>query len=336
MNNQLSSNPMCSGLAGRMVLKQSICLVFMLAVYAGASTLLQESFETLPSGSIDGQNNWVVESGAGDVQASEAFTGAQALEVRNGVVSHSISSSESAAWARFQVFITGAPDLNPTVNAGNTSVAFFVNTNLTLTVYSNTVPIELNVPIATNVWTRFDVYCDYESMIWNLSMDGMTVAAGLPLYSDSFEIEQVQISNNSADSVFIDDIDIRNEELTYQAPDFDSDGLPDWWELKYFSSITGCVANAMSGNPGWTHLQTYIAGISPVSTEPFIITRTGVHSLSWTAKPSRSYDVLWTTNLLAGFVPIASNLLSQSDFSDTTSNTNFPTGFYKLRVQVVL
>ncbi len=89
-----------------------------------------------------------------------------------------------------------------------------------------------------------------------------------------------------------------------------------------------------SGNPGWTYHQAYIAGISPVSAESFEFNRTGLCSLSWDAKSSRMYDVLWTTNLQSGFTTVASNLVSQTEFADTSSNTNLPAGFYKLQVRV--
>ncbi len=314
--------------------KTSVIFLCLFAVYAGATTMLDESFETVALGSLDGQNSWAVEFGSGDVQTNEVYAGEQALEVLNGSVSHSLTNSESAIWTRFQVFITDAPTENPSVDADNASVAFFVNTNLTLTVYSNTTPVELDIPVTTHAWTRFDVYSDYESMTWNLSMNGTTVAAGLPLYSDNTEIEEVQISNNSSDSVYVDDIEIQNEEMTASAPDSDSDGIPDWWEQKYFDSLTGCSADDESGNPGLNCLESYLAGINPASAESFEFTRTGLCSLSWDAKSARTYDVLWTTNLQSGFTTVASNLVAQTEFADTSSRTNLPTGFYALQVQL--
>ncbi|VGO13644.1 hypothetical protein PDESU_02201 [Pontiella desulfatans] len=316
-------------------MKKTVCGFLYLSVMCTcASVLLEESFENVTVGSIAGQNSWTVEHGLGSVQTNEVFNGSQALQVQNGAVSHSLTNHESALWTRFQVFVTGAPEVNPVVAAENAGVAFFVSTNLMLAVYSNTVPVELEVPVATQVWTRFDVYCDYDSMSWNLSMDGTTVAAGLPLSAGSADIEQVQFSNDNPDSVFVDDIDIRNHELAFDAPDIDGNGMPDWWEQQYFGLITGNDAHAMSGNPGWTYLETYIAGISPVSAEPFEIIRTGSRSLSWDAKPARVYDVLWTTNLLSGFMPVASNLVAESEFSDTSSNTNLPSGFYQVQVRL--
>ncbi len=315
--------------------KHIALMVSLTALSAGASVLLQETFESLTPGSVGGQGGWVLESGTGDVQASEVYAGSQALQVQAGSVSHSLTNSESAIWTRFQAFITGAPDTNPTVTAGNTSVAFFVNTNLTLTVYSNTVPVELSTPVATNVWTRFDVYCDYSNMTWNLSMNGTTVAAALPLYSDNQQIEEVLIANNSSDTVYVDDIQILNEELAAQAPDFDGDGLPDWWEQKYGSSITGLTAGDPSANNGYSYLQTYTAGISPLSNEPFKTTQSGPFGLSWEAKAGRVYDILWTPDLQSAFSPVATGLTaSQTVFTDTSSNTNLPSGFYKLQVRV--
>jgi hypothetical protein len=315
--------------------KYTALLVSLTALSAGASVLLQETFETLTPGSIGGQGSWVLESGTGDVQTSQVYAGSQALQVQSGSVSHSLTNSESAIWTRFQAFITGAPDTNPTVTAGNTSVAFFVNTNLTLTVYSNTTPVELSVPVATNAWTRFDVYCDYSNMTWNLSMNGTTVSAGLPLYSDNQQIEEVLIANNSSDMVYVDDLEILNEELAALAPDFDDDGLPDWWEQKYSTSITGLTAEAPSANNGYSYLQTYIAGISPLSNEPFKTIRSGPFGLSWDAKAGRLYDILWASDLQSEFSPVATGLLaSQTEFIDTSSNTNLPSGFYKLQVRI--
>lgn len=306
-----------------------------LAACAGASTLLQETFETLNPGSISGQGNWVLESGSGDVQTNSVFAGTKALQVQSGSVSHSLTNSQNAIWTRFQAFITEAPQTNPSVTAGNTSVAFFVNTNLTLTVYSNTTPVELDVTVPTNAWSRFDVYCDYQTMTWNLSMNGTTVAAALPLYSDNQQIEEVLIANESSAAVFVDDIDIRNEELASLAPDADGDGIPDWWEHKYGGSLTGINTNEISGNPGYTYRQAYIAGLSPTSSEPFRAVRNGPFGLSWTGKPGRLYDILWSSNLLSGFTPLSTNILaSQSDFVDTSSNTNLPAGYYKIQVRV--
>ena len=225
-------------------MKNKICiLISMLTVGAVASTLLEETFETSTIGSISGQNSWVLESGTGDVQTNKVNSGAQALKIQSGSVSHALSSTESEVWTRFQVFVEDAPDTDPVVTAANTSVAFFINTNLTLTVYSNTTPVALSESVATNAWTRFDVYCDYSNMTWNLSMNGTTVSAGLPLYSSNAQVEEVLIANNSTSPVYIDEINILDQELTTDSPDIDSDGIPDWWGTKIFWKHHGLLTN---------------------------------------------------------------------------------------------
>ena len=310
-------------------------LLSLTMLNAVASTMLQETFETLSPGSIDGQGSWTVESGTGDVQTNQANGGTQALNIQSGSVSHALTNGNNSIWTRFEAFLTEAPESNPTVTAGNTSVAFFVNTNLTLTVYSNTTPVELSTPIPTNVWVRFDVYCDYEQMTWNLSMNSTNVAAGLPLYSANQQVDEVLIANHSSASAYVDDIQILDEELAAEAPDLDSDGLPDWWEQKYGTSITALSAGAPSGNNGYTYLQTYIAGISPISSELFKTTQSGPFSISWNAKEGRIYDVLWSPSMQSNFTTVALGLpASQSEFTDLSNNTLLPTGFYKVQVRV--
>lgn len=308
----------------------------LIVLFSGAEVpaLMQESFEAMIPGVVDRQNQWVLESGSGEVQTQEVYGGGQALKLRYGTASRVLSSDESELWVRFHAFIPKAPENNPVITEELAGVGFFVNTNLSLSVFSNGVPVELAVPVATNGWIRFDLYCDYEGGIWNLSMDGTTVAAAVPIDPGNARADQVKIVNSDFDPVFVDDIEIVAEELTAQAPDFDHDGMPDWWEQKYFSSITAGDAAAMSGNPGWTYLQTYIAGISPITAEPFTLQQAGPYSFSWTAQPSRAYDVLWSTNLFTPFVPVATNLRESAEFTDMSSDTNLPAGYYKLQVRI--
>ncbi len=47
--------------------------------------------------------------------------------------------------------------------------------------------------------------------------------------------------------------------------DSDADGLPDWWELKYFSSATAALPNDDSDGDGLTNAQEFAAGTDPRS-----------------------------------------------------------------------
>ena len=309
---------------------------------ANASPLpFLETFEVsngVTNGAIDGQNGWVSDGASADVQSEVFHTGSQALEILNAEVSHELLSDGSAMWLHFQTRCTGIPDTifaDPSVPA-NTALSFFVNTNLNLVVYSNTVPVELNVQMPTNVWIRFDIYCDYDDQYWDLSMDGINVAAGLPLYSASNQVASVTLGNGGSFPVYVDQIDIADTEQTAGGlPDSDSDQIPDWWEQKYFAGVTNVVAGNPSGNNGYTYLQTYIAGVSPFLNDPFVVWPvSGGNGLAWDPVESRWYSVYWTPNLTNGFTLLQGGLeYPQAEFIDSVHSVS-NAGFYRLEVQV--
>ncbi|MEN8256025.1 MAG: hypothetical protein ABFR33_11215 [Verrucomicrobiota bacterium] len=306
---------------------------------AGASQLpFVETFDAsngVAVGAIDGQNGWVLESGTADVQTGVVTNGSQALEIVTTEVRHDLSSSNSAVWISLYARITAPPASNPDVVAENTSLAFFVNTARYIVVYSNTVEVVLGAQMPLDIWTRFDIYCDYDDGYWDLAMDGVNIAAGLPLYADSWKVDSLLLGNASASSAYADQIDVADMEPTATGlPDSDADNIPDWWEQKNFNGVTAVVASNLSANTGYTYLQTYIAGLSPFSDEPFVVSQVpGGNGMNWTPFPSRLYSVYWSSNLLDGFVWQQDLPYPQSEFIDTI-HTNEPAGFYRLKVQL--
>jgi len=309
-------------------------------VSASASQLpFVETFEAadgVVEGTINGQNGWTLVGDTADVQSAVVQEGSQALKIQGGQVFHDLSSDNSAVWLHFQARCDAAPTANPTVTDANTSLAFFVNTNLNLVVYSNTVPVELTAQVPTNAWIRFDVYCDYDDMHWDLSMDGVNVAAGLPLYSTNSQVGSLVVGNDGTSPVYVDQIDIADTEQTAAGlPDSDSDQIPDWWEQKYFGGPTSVVAASPSGNDGLTYLETYVAGVSPTSYDPFVVTPlSDGNGMTWDPVQSRLYSVYWSPNLMDGFTLIQSDIIyPQSEFVDT-AHPGDTAGFYSLKVQV--
>lgn len=305
------------------------------SVFAAGFVETFEVVDGITNGTINGQNGWVLESGTADVQSGIFTNGSQALQMQNAKVFHDLSNSNSAIWLHFQARCSEAPSANPSLSDVNTSLAFFVNTNLNLVVYSNTVPVELSAQIQTNVWTRFDIYCDYDDQYWDLSMDGINVAAGLPLYSTNLQVESLVIGNESSSPVYIDMIDIADTEQTADGlPDSDSDGIPDWWEQKHFGGVSSVSAASLSGNNGLTYLDTYIAGVSPTTFDPFVVAAVpGGNGLSWNPVQSRRYSVYWTPNLAEAFTWLQDVSYPQAEFIDS-SHISELSCFYRLEVQV--
>lgn len=288
----------------------------------------------ITNGTIHGQHGWVLESGTAEVQTAVSQGGTQALEIQNGQVSHDLSSDGSAVWIHFQARCTAAPATVPTVSSENTSLAFFVNPDLNLVVYSNSIPVVLNTQMPLNQWTRFDVYCDYDGQHWDLAMNGTNVAAGLPLYSTNSSVGMLVIGNDSSSSAYVDEITVVDTEPTAEVPDSDSDGIPDWWEQKNFGGVTSVSAGAVSGNAGLTYLQTYIAALSPTTFDPFVVSPVATgKGLAWSPAPSRLYSVYWTPSLTNAFTWLQDLPYPESEFIDLIHGEQ-AAGFYQLNVQV--
>lgn len=321
---------------------KKIISLFLLApiLTVTASTLpFQETFEApaVTNGTLHGQNGWTVGSGTAVVQTSTVEAGTQALEIQNGAITHDLSSSNKSVWVRFQARITDAPETNPDIIADDANVAFFINTNLNLVVYSNDIQVVLNQQVQTNDWIRLNVYCDYDAQTWNLSLDGTNVAAGLSFHSSNTEISSLLIANNSLSSVYIDDLDITDYEQVADAPDSDNNSLPDWWEQKYYGGITAGTPNDPSDNGTLTQLQTYIAGVRPDITDPFIFQYGTDLAMLWNAQPGRRYIIEWTEDLVSGFTSIATNVYTQPTQAMFTDNSHseLPNGFYRLKAEMV-
>jgi hypothetical protein len=89
--------------------------------------------------------------------------------------------------------------------------------------------------------------------------------------------------------------------------DLNGDGLPDAWQLQYFSSINDPQAapGADPDGDGFNNLQEYLAGTSPVNAGDYLkldsvnasATDINIH---FTAVAGKTYSVLWTGDLKTG------------------------------------
>ena len=90
----------------------------------------------------------------------------------------------------------------------------------------------------------------YHFAYWDLNGIRQSDATGVALGSFSFTV--------SADT-------IATAHFLPASQDSDGNGVPDWWELNYFPTLTGTVANALRAD-GFTLAQEYQRGYYPVST----------------------------------------------------------------------
>jgi hypothetical protein len=129
-----------------------------------------------------------------------------------------------------------------------------------------------------------------------------------------------------ADPLIIDDAGFK---------DTDRDGIPDWWEMKYFSGPTNAAAEALCANGLNTLRQAYLAGLDPKDPAARFEFRCRCEGsrlvLSWNpALAERKYSILSSTNLLQGF---GEQTVLLGPTNACTIDVASRAGFYRICVQ---
>jgi hypothetical protein len=104
--------------------------------------------------------------------------------------------------------------------------------------------------------------------------------------------------------------------------DTDGDGLPDWWESRYYGNATNALAQAIAAN-GFSNLQCYWLGLNPA--DPLSTFKVQVLSQSGTAYPQISWNSIGGKSYA---VEYANSLAAPAVFAQvlTVSETNVPAG----------
>ncbi len=123
--------------------------------------------------------------------------------------------------------------------------------------------------------------------------------------------------------------------------DTDNDGLPDYWELLYFGSLTATDGTTDSDGDGLSDYEEYLAGTDP--TDP----NSSMHfygcgggnngptefTITWSSSTNRNYTIEWTTSLMTNFVMLVTNIPGtppQNQYVHTTMESN---AFYRVILQ---
>lgn len=120
------------------------------------------------------------------------------------------------------------------------------------------------------------------------------------------------------------------------APDADSDELPDWWEEHYFGVATNANPGTTCSNGVNTYMEAYIAGLDPNDPDSLFSASMSSNSVVYW-QPSidgRVYSTYWTTNLPDGFVALETNLSWTSGSYTDVIHSAESSGFYKVEVSL--
>jgi len=128
---------------------------------------------------------------------------------------------------------------------------------------------------------------------------------------------------------------IEPQKVLLRHGDYDNDGLPDGWEHDHFGSAAGPAAGDDDDGDLFDNWGEYVAGTQP--TNGGSVFEAGVTTgsanavvLSWPGATGRLYDVHRSTNLLASFAPLATNLAAAS-YTDAVSGVE--RSFYRVDVR---
>jgi hypothetical protein len=105
--------------------------------------------------------------------------------------------------------------------------------------------------------------------------------------------------------------------------DTDHDGLPDWWESRYFGSSTNALPQTLAANQ-FSNLQCYWLGLDPTNPNSTFRAQaslqfgTGYPQINWSSVGGKSYAVEYASSLIA----------SGANFTQvlTVTETNVPAG----------
>ena len=285
-----------------------------------ASVLINEDFDSTPVGLFQSSSNWTFIGNSPMVQSNIAKN-INSIDLNNSYLSNNLNSTQNMFWCSFWLN-SNKITTNNLININeSSSVVFYINESHQIVAFSNNIPVNTEFSISTNTWSRFDIFCDYEEMKWNLGINGTNILSGYSFYSNSPGVSSFLISNNSNHSIYLDNILLSENELISIVSDFDNDLIPDWWEYKYFGNITNAISTE-------ENLHAYIAGLVPG--EKFEIYN---YPIEWVNKPGRYYTVYATSNLLNEFI-LQTNLYGEINSFNDFMNVNVDSMFYKVEVNI--
>ena len=294
------------------------------ATYMALTTIIpfQETFETgVPMadqlGPVHRQHGWVASpTDSGVVTNSEHHKGAQSVMLAGGSLQHIFTDSKSNVWTELYLKNIQQYDSAPEVDTDSTA-AFYFNTNAAVVAYNSTTPVELSgAVVPTNDWVGFLLHFDYGNRKWSLWQDNVQIVTNFDFYSGAqSSFNELTVHNGSTGGVYVDDVLI-----AVQAPDKDSDGMPDWWEL---------IAGTDSEDPESRFVIAEVAAEEGASSGRVI---------RWNSSLGRLYSIQWATNLVPTpvFVTLDSDMPPTPPMNTYTDSVHAAeaTGFYRIGVKM--
>ena len=120
--------------------------------------------------------------------------------------------------------------------------------------------------------------------------------------------------------------------------DTDEDGLPDYWELKYFGDLTTTDGTGDQDGDGLSDYEEYLAATDPTSgSSRFYVfhgsSNPSTNVLHWTSASNRTYTIEHTTNLVeTAFSTLESGIEGTPPVNEYRHTVTTHANFYQIKL----
>lgn len=131
---------------------------------------------------------------------------------------------------------------------------------------------------------------------------------------------------------------VQSKQVSEQG-DVDADGMPNWWELRYFGGLVDSLPFIDSDGDGQGNLEEFIAGMDPTNAWSYFMihsadTPTNGFVIHWDAVTGRVYTVHWKGTMTNAFQPLETDIhYPQSSYTDSVHQVE-DRGFYSIDVEL--
>jgi hypothetical protein len=271
-------------------MKAVICLVLTgaLPVFSASTMPFTDDFESYADGTVlTNINNWFTSAYPSAIvvnATSYSGTNHVYLDDPDATLSNVVNGAGATrVWTDMFVKVTKR-DTAP-VASPNLTAVFYFNTNgypvacdgvtNNWIVYSNSQASTPLVPVDTNAWTRITVVHKYNEKKWALFVNNVLVRDSIGFLNlSASEYNSFTISNiTRLDSIRIaathpDSTSTSNTTLT---GDVDVDGMPDYWEILHFNTVSAQGANDDYDGDGRSSVSEFSRNTDPTNANSFAL-----------------------------------------------------------------
>lgn len=123
-----------------------------------------------------------------------------------------------------------------------------------------------------------------------------------------------------------------------QVEDSDGDGLPDYWEIKYFGDLTTTDGTGDQDGDGLTDLEEYLSASDPTSSSSSFVFYDSPPSpttftVRWASASNRTYTIRYTTNLMESFTVLVTNIPGTPPVNEYEHTISSYHTFYRVHLE---